>query len=69
MMLDTPVIRQRLFSAKAPDGSSLCLAFLLDGGCAILRDEQVIEVFDDSERAIDRALEHFLTIAKVTHGQ
>ena len=69
LMTQTPVIRQRLFSAKTPEGSNLYLAFLLHGGCAILRDDQLVERWDDEEgESLDRALDRFLAMTKLERG-
>ncbi len=66
LRVQAPVIRQRLFSARTPEGTTLYLAFLLDNRCAIVRDEQVIEVWEDcSGEALELAIERFLALAKL----
>ena len=63
LMLNPPEIRQRLFSARSPQGSTLYLAFLHNGGCAIIRDDKIVETWEESEHALDRALDRFMTMA------
>jgi len=65
LLLAAPVIRQRLFCAKAPDGSTLYLAFLLDDRCALMREDEVIEMWDQPD-CLERALDRFLELSKVT---
>jgi hypothetical protein len=69
LMTETPVIRQRLFSAKTPEGANLYLAFLLTGGCAILRDDELVERWDGEEgESLDCALDRFLAMTKLARG-
>ena len=65
LKLASPVIRQRLFQAKLLDGHTLYLAFLLDDRCALLRDDEVVEVWEDSD-CLERALSRFLELSKVS---
>jgi hypothetical protein len=64
VMVEHPVIRQRLFSAKTADGAKLYLAFLSDGGCAILRDGDVLQAWEDEPHSLDRALDRFLELMR-----
>jgi hypothetical protein len=64
LMLTAPVIRQRLFCAKMPNGSTLYLAFLLDDRCALMQDNEVIETWDQPD-CLEQALERFLELSKV----
>ena len=65
LMLDMPVLRQRLFTACAPDGQKLYLGFLLDGSCAIVGERgEAIEFFGADEDSLERAIERFLAITK-----
>jgi len=59
-------IRQRLFRAKLPDGCDLYLAFLTSGGCAIVRDDQITETWEESEDDLAQALERFLALSRPT---
>jgi hypothetical protein len=62
LTVDPPVIRQRLFSAMTASGSKIYLAFLMDGGCAIVRDDKVIAAWEDAEQSLEKALDHFLQL-------
>jgi hypothetical protein len=64
LMVDRPVIRQRLFSAKTAEGTKLYLAFLSDGGCAILREGEVVQAWGDEPESLDRALDRFLELMR-----
>jgi hypothetical protein len=64
-MVDAPVIRQRLFASRMGDGTIYFLAFLASGGCAVLRDDEVIESWDNDVQGLDFALDRFL---EVTHA-
>ena len=68
LMVETPVIRQRLFSARLPEGSMLYLAFLLDGGCAIVRENEMIQMWEDSVQSLDEALDRFLELSRPGHN-
>lgn len=68
-MVDAPSIRQRLFSAQEDDGTTLFLAFLSDGGCAILRDEQVIETWENEAQALSLALDRFMELTHTAQNQ
>jgi hypothetical protein len=63
LMLAAPVIRQRLFCAKMPDGTTLYLAFLLDDRCALMRDSEIVEVWDQPD-CLEQGLERFLELSK-----
>jgi hypothetical protein len=64
LMVDRPVIRQRLFSAKTAEGGKLYLAFLSDGGCAILKDGDVLQAWADDPQSLDLALDRFLELMR-----
>ena len=49
-------IAQRLFSRTSADGSQFVFATLADGGCAILRDRAVVEVFSKESDSVQRAV-------------
>ena len=66
LMLQTPDIRQRLFRAQLPDGSILYLAFLNTGACALIRDNAIVETWEESESALPQALERFLALSHTT---
>ncbi|HEX8521708.1 MAG TPA: hypothetical protein VF669_05575 [Tepidisphaeraceae bacterium] len=59
LMLDKSLVRQRLFTAQAADGAKLCLAFLFNGGCAILRNDEIVQSWDNDTVALDLALDRF----------
>lgn len=59
-MVHSPVVRQRLFSATLANGTKLYLAFLHDGSCAILKENEIIESWDNEIESLDLALDRFL---------
>jgi hypothetical protein len=52
-------IAQQLFCHTAPDGAQFVFATLADGGCAIIRDEEVVEVFAKDADSVHRAVSQF----------
>ena len=43
----------------SPDGVQLVFATLADGGCAILRDDEIVEVFPKDAESVNRAVTLF----------
>jgi hypothetical protein len=59
-----PEIQQSLLRAVAPDGSVIELVTLTDGRCALLRDNQALELLSGDADGVDRAVREFL---RLTH--
>ncbi len=68
VMVDAPAIRQRLFASRAGDGTTLYLAFLTDGSCAILRNDEVVESWDDDAKALGLALDRFMALTQAAQN-
>jgi len=49
-------IAQQLFSRTNADGAQFVFATLAGGGCAILRDRVVVEVFSKDSESVQRAV-------------
>jgi len=58
-------IAQQLFTRVGEDGSKLVFATLTEGGCAILRDHVIVEVFAKDVESVQRAVAMF---QKLTGG-
>ena len=62
--IETPV-KQALFYAALSDGKRLTLATLVDGRCAVLRDDTILFDYPGDRDGLERAVARFCSLARI----